>query len=106
MQSARFGFWGLATILSLLLCGGVNIVVVQNLRIPNIISNWTETRIAVNLHHNFPGVNGKICVVERPIELLFCDWLVGRVVVGCEVWMGESLLCLYTLLRVEDEHAF
>jgi hypothetical protein len=38
MQSARFCFWGLATILSLLLCGSVDIVVVQNLRVPNVIS--------------------------------------------------------------------
>jgi hypothetical protein len=68
-------------------------------------ANWTETRVVVHSHHNFPGVDREICVIERPIELLFCDWLVGRVVVGCEVWVGESLRRLDALLGVEDEHA-
>lgn len=33
------------------------------------------------VHHDLPGVHGQICVVERPIKLLFRLWLVSRVVV-------------------------
>lgn len=59
---------------------------------------------AVNLHHDFPCVNGQISIVERPIELLFSDWLIGRIVVRRKVWVSECLLRSYTLLRVKDEH--
>jgi hypothetical protein len=44
MQSARFDFLGLAAVLALLLCGGVDIVVVQNLRVPDFISKRKLTQ--------------------------------------------------------------
>lgn len=60
--------------------------------------------LSPDIHHNFPGVNGQVCVVERPIELLLRDRLVSGVVVWGEVWVSESLLRSYTLLGVKDQH--
>ena len=57
------------------------------------------------IHHNLPSIHGKVGIVERPIELLLRDWLVGWVVVWREVLVGEGIGGLDALSRVEDEHA-
>lgn len=57
-----------------------------------------------DVHHNFPRVNGQVCIVERPVKLLLRNRLISGVVVWGEVWVSESLLRSYTLLRVEDQH--
>lgn len=58
------------------------------------------------IHHDFPRVDGQVCIVERPIELLLRNWLISRVVVWGEVWVSKSLLRSYTLLGVKDQHVF
>ncbi len=47
----------------------------------------------------------KVSVVEAPIKLLVGDGLVGRVMVGSQVLVGQALGGRYPCLRVEDEHA-
>lgn len=59
-----------------------------------------------DIHHDLPRINRQISVVETPVELLLGLWLVGGVVVGCEVRVGEGLAGLYARSWVEDEHAF
>lgn len=87
----------------LALCTGIHVVVVKNLRVPGKVSDCRTFRGECS-HHDFPCVNGEIRIVERPVELLFRTRLVGGVVVGSKVWVGESLLSLDTLSRVEYEH--
>ena len=60
--------------------------------------------MANSLHHDFPGINREVGVVKRPIELLLCLRLIGRVVVWGEVWVSKSLLSLDTFPGVEDQH--
>jgi hypothetical protein len=55
-------------------------------------------------HHDLPCVDRKIGIVERPVELLLCLGLVGRVVVWGKVWVGKGLLGLDSLPGVEDQH--
>jgi len=56
------------------------------------------------VHHDLPGVNGQIGVVERPVELLLGNGLISRVVVRREVRVGERGTGLYAGTRVEDQH--
>jgi len=56
------------------------------------------------LHHDLPCVDGQVCIVEGPIELLLRDRLIGWVVVRGQVWVCKRLLRSYTLLGVKDQH--
>jgi hypothetical protein len=67
-------------------------------------SSLAKTRISRNSHHDLPGVNGQVSIVERPVELLLGNGLIGRVVVRCEVGVGERGAGLYAGARVEDQH--
>lgn len=56
------------------------------------------------IHHDFPRIDRKVRIVERPIELLLRDRLVGGVVVRRQVGVRKRVAGSYTLLRVEDKH--
>jgi len=57
------------------------------------------------LHHDLPGVDGQVGIVEAPVELLLGHRLVRRVVIRSKVIMRQRLGGGYPLLGVEDEHA-
>lgn len=59
----------------------------------------------MNSHHDLPCVDREIGVVETPIELLLGNRLVGGVVVGRKVLVGQGLGGSYPLLGVKDKHA-
>lgn len=89
------------------MCGSIDVVVVQDLGVPATGQRqWPVGVLSFNLHHDFPCVYGQIGIVERPIKLLLCNRLVGRVVVRGQVRVGEGLLRSDALLRIEDEHVF
>jgi hypothetical protein len=81
-------------------------VVVENLRVPGVLSAACITIGLIDSHHDLPCVYWKISIIEGPIKLLFCNWLVRRVMVGGEIWVSESLLSSYTFLRVKYQHGF
>jgi len=58
----------------------------------------------LRVHHDLPGINGQIGIVETPIEHLGGSRLIGGVVVGCEVLVRESLGSGDTGARVEYQH--
>ena len=41
----------------------------------------------LGIHHDFPGIDGEVSVVEAPVELLSRDWLVVWIMVWCKVRM-------------------
>jgi hypothetical protein len=59
-----------------------------------------------SLHHYFPCIRWEIRIVERPIELFFRNWLIGRVMVRREVWMSQSIGSSDPLPWVKDKHLF
>jgi hypothetical protein len=85
----------------------VDVVVVKNFRVPICFCqqpSLARPRILEYSHHDLPGVNGQIGVVERPVELLLSNGLISRVVVRRKVGVGERGTGLYAGTRVEDEH--
>lgn len=56
------------------------------------------------VHHDLPGVDWEIGIVEAPIELLSGDGFVGWVVVGSNVFVLETFSGVYSLSRIEDQH--
>ena len=56
------------------------------------------------VHHDLPGVDGEVRVVETPVELLGRLRLVRRVVVGRDVLVPERLGGRNAFARVKDEH--
>lgn len=60
----------------------------------------------LGIHHNLPGVDREISIVERPVERLLSFGLVGRVVVRGEVRMCERFCSADTGSWVEDQHLF
>lgn len=72
----------------LIVCLTLDVVVVQNFRV----------------HHYFPCVNREICIVKRPIELLVSDRLVGGIVVGRQIFVGQTLRGGDPFSRVKDQH--
>jgi hypothetical protein len=60
--------------------------------------------IKLLVHHDFPGINWKVRVIERPVELLFCYRLVRRVMVWGEIFVCQGVGCLYSLLGIEYKH--
>jgi hypothetical protein len=67
-------------------------------------SDLAGTSISKYSHHDLPGVNGQIGVVERPVELLLGNGLISRVVVRRKVGVSERGTSLYAGTRVEDQH--
>lgn len=57
-----------------------------------------------NSHHDLPCIDRQISIVEAPVKLLVGNGLIGGVVVGAEVLVGEGVSCGDTLLGVENEH--
>jgi hypothetical protein len=58
------------------------------------------------IHHHLPGIDRKISVVETPIKLLCSNRLIGWVVVGRNVLVGETFSRIDSLARVKPEHLF
>lgn len=56
------------------------------------------------VHHDLPGIDRQLRVVERPIELLAGDGLVRGVMIRCDVLVRERLGGIDTFTWVEDEH--
>lgn len=56
------------------------------------------------IHHDLPCVHWQIRVVKRPIELLLRFRLVGRVVVGGEVFMCKAIAGADSFLGVKYQH--
>lgn len=59
----------------------------------------------LTVHHNLPGVDGQIGVVERPVKDLGSDWLILGVVVGLQVGVVQGVASSDTLLGVKHKHA-
>ena len=56
------------------------------------------------VHHHLPGVDWQVSIVEAPVELLLCLWLVRRVMIRRDVFVRESFGGCYPFPRIEDEH--
>lgn len=54
------------------------------------------------VHHDLPSVDGKVCVIERPVEFHFRNGFVGGVMVRGEVFVRETLTGGNSFARVED----
>lgn len=61
-------------------------------------------KLALNLHHDLPCIDGQVSIVETPIELLLSYRLICRVMVGREIVVSKSLSGGYALLGVKDKH--
>jgi hypothetical protein len=86
----------------------VNIVEVEDLRVPArpvLEANETESSPRFSIHHDLPGIHRKVGVIERPIKLLLGLRLVGRVVVGREVFVRKCFPSADSLLGIENEHS-
>jgi hypothetical protein len=100
----RSGHLGISAAVLVILCGRVDVVVVEDFRVPAPVSIHYHATLARDSHHDLPSVNGQVCVVKRPIELLLCAWLIGGVVIWGEVWVSQRFRGLDTFPRVEDQH--
>lgn len=58
----------------------------------------------VRVHHDLPGVDGEIGVVEAPVERFRRNGLVGRVVIRRKVLVRKRLGRVDSFPGVEDEH--
>ncbi len=58
------------------------------------------------VHHHFPCINRQVGIVETPVELFLCGWLIRWVMVRGEVLVGESVGGVDTCSRVKDKHLF
>lgn len=56
------------------------------------------------IHHDLPGVDRQIGIIERPIECFRCDRLVRWIVVRRKVLVRQRCRCIDTSPRVENEH--
>lgn len=68
--------------------GGANVVKIENLRV----------------HHDLPGVDGEIGIGEAPVKDSLGDGLIGLIVVGGKIFVGESLGGGDTLAGIENKH--
>jgi hypothetical protein len=59
----------------------------------------------MHIHHDLPGIDWQVGIIERPIELLLSLGFIGGIVVGGEVRVGQSVGSSDTCTGVEDEHA-
>ena len=56
------------------------------------------------VHHDLPGIDGEVGVVEAPVELFRRFGLIRRIMVRRDVFVRERLGRGDTLARVEDKH--
>ena len=56
------------------------------------------------VHHDLPGIDGEVCVVEAPIKLLGRLGLVRRVVIRRDVFMRERLCRGDSFPGIKDKH--
>lgn len=69
-----------------------------------MLARQTRQNRTCRIHHNLPGIDGQVGVIERPVELLLRNWLVGGIVVWGKIWVSKSLASCYSRLGVENEH--
>ena len=90
---------------------------VLRIGVTNLVEVWTEDLSEpprelttgrhtkdLGVHHHFPGINGKIRVVEAPVKLLMGLGFVCGIVVWGNVFMLERSSCRYSLTGVEHQH--
>ena len=81
---------GLAVLRGLLCLRIVNVVVIQDFAV----------------HHDLPCVDWEICIVERPVEFLFCHGLIRWIMVRRKIFMSKPLTSRDSFSRVKDQHLF
>lgn len=86
--------------------GLVDVVEVEDLRVPMHLLGKFQLKCqrGIIIHHDLPCVHRQIRVVKRPIELLLRFRLVGRVVVGGEVFMCKAIASADSFLGIKYQH--
>jgi hypothetical protein len=79
-------------------------VVIENLRVPVAVRAVVDC--LNDLHHDLPGIDGEVGIVERPIELFLGNRLVCGIVIWSEIWMSKSFGGCDALLWCKHQHAF
>ena len=107
IKSGSEPFVFLLAVASIIIIWGVHVVVIQDLGVPGNSSAIVPcVPVSGNdIHHDLPGIYRQVCVVEGPIELLFCNRLIGGVVVWRKIRIGKGVASLDAFPGVEYQHA-
>jgi len=58
------------------------------------------------IHHDFPGIDGKVGIIEAPVKLLASNWLIRGVVIRRNIFVVQRLSCVYSFSGIKYKHFF
>lgn len=94
------------TILISVLCC-IHVMVIKDLGVPvdyHVSISPSANGSRIRSHHDLPRIYRQVGVIEGPIELLFCLWFIGRVVVWSKIWICQCFAGFDSFPWIKDKH--